>query len=300
MINNIVHMGYSKCLSTTLQDTFSRHPEVSVRVKSGCFGLAHTRRAQEGAYFDSFGPLIKPIRVESDEHLIVPTIDNEWLVNVSDIADVEVIVRQIKSTLREPKIVVVFREQAEMFRSKYCQYIRGGGGAAPSEFYDWICSLSDGLSGYNYNKTADLLFSYFGRENVYFRPLEAAKEGYVDFLAELGRFSGAYGLERHSRIYSNRSPSVNALKAVRLFNRAFVLQKRSYNAAPKTIFPLPWTQQAFRSVVERVDKTVWSMQGDATWLMDDYWRRRIMGIFKESNRDAMRVLGENLDRYGYC
>lgn len=146
--------------------------------------------------------------------------------------------RRIHSVLPDARIVIFIRNQRDVVRASYCQYVSGGGtyslrrylathagarGALTRPYkapaFEWEHFEFDRLVGY-YDQL-------FGAENVHVYPYEALREG-PGFLQ---RMAGDLGMQLPNDISLSRSntsqsaATMSALRFVNLFTRQSVVNK---------------------------------------------------------------------------
>lgn len=297
---DVLHIGYSKSMSTTLQKMFQNSPEVGCAIKTEYFPLYREKYKSGSALYETefekkCDNINARILIESDEHLIVPTLDRQRQVNCANITDIEKVLVRIKETLGSPKIIVVFRNQTDMFVSKYVQYIRGGGACSPQAFFDWLLSEETRINGYKYANVAEMLFDYFGSDKTYFVPLEGFRVNRQFQLPALERFLDCSGLELPSA--ANTSPPERSILLQAKINNFLVEQKKGVDT-PVRCRHLPANGWKFlRNSNEALGRILFRTNPDL--IRGSGLDRRVRSLFGENNRRLGAVLGMRMDELGY-
>jgi hypothetical protein len=288
-------------MSTTLQYSLVKSTEITCRVKTNFFSLQHSEYEKGPEHYasqfsDRFSPKSGNVLVESDEHLIVPKVDEDWLVNLATISDIERVSFRIKHTLFYPKVIVVYRRQAEMYLSKYIQFVRGGGSAKPENFYDWLLEENVDTSGYDYAMVAQLLFDVFGKENVLMLPSESFLRHFDHGMCRVANFIGVESLPLVRK--ANVSPSASSILLQRWLNSQLVIRKQSIHDRAQTRGVPVSLWKVLRRGNEAVDRWVGRpKRRDA--LMPESYKHIIMKKFRQSNMAADRILNDKLSKLGY-
>jgi hypothetical protein len=133
----VVHLGFAKAASTFLQAFFWNHPQVHLVFKANHFGPFDKCSFEQGPehYARKFADA-KPgeLRIESDEHLIMPVIHPQLGVRCMTEESIHRLLDRLDTCIPESKLIVVLRNQPDMILSTYSQYLLGGGTLAVGEF----------------------------------------------------------------------------------------------------------------------------------------------------------------------
>ena len=130
MLPDMIHVGFAKAASTYLQSFFRQHPQLHLVFKANFFAPFASCEYPEGfaAYEDLFRPAGKDqVRIESDEHLILPMIHPTLGVRAITRDSSDEVLHRLVQCVPSSKVLLVLRNQTDMLLSTYSQYLLGGG-----------------------------------------------------------------------------------------------------------------------------------------------------------------------------
>ena len=163
--------------------------------------------------------------------------------------------RRIAKVFPEAKLVVMIREQKEMIKSLYVQYVKLGGTATIHRLLDphsRLRALNPGFSFeyYSYDKFLDEVLDFWPKEQVFlynYDDLKANEKGFLNKLSKDLDFT--YELGVTDREKSNVSMRYWTLKMLRILNRfsADLVIEKHYN------FHIPGFFAASRKLMKFVD-----------------------------------------------
>jgi hypothetical protein len=166
--------------------------------------------------------------------------------------------RRIAKVFPEAKLVVMIREQKEMIKSLYVQYVKLGGTATIHQLLDphsRLRALNPGFSFeyYSYDKFIDEVLEYWPKEQVYLYNYDDLKANETSFLNKLSKdLDFTYELGVTDKEKSNVSMRYWTLKMLRILNRfsADLVIEKHYN------FHIPFFFAASRKLMRFVDSHV--------------------------------------------
>ena len=229
----VVHVGYSKVMSSWLQKIFSAHPAISYLEKSKYLLGNHQGNGDPVLGYASLYQIKKETSVflESDEHLILPGVHPVYPVSITNLDLVGNLIERMLDIVPNSKIVIAIRNQVDMLESRYIQYVRGQGGCMTSgEFLEEFVfhGRYEKYMDYRYSLVLDRLDQAYGANNVLLLVQEQMKSEPERMLSDLARFIGIQDITDYipaSRV--NASPSGLVLAIERLVNKTFMLGKNN-------------------------------------------------------------------------
>ncbi|MEZ6093889.1 MAG: sulfotransferase domain-containing protein [Pirellulaceae bacterium] len=134
---NAIHLGFAKAASTFLQSYLSSHPQVQLSFKSNFFAPFFDCNYAYGSE-QLANPFrhdaMKPVRIESDEHMIMPLLHPRLGVRAITEQSTDQLLDRIGMTVPESKLLLILRNQKDMLLSTYSQYLLGGGSLDCDQF----------------------------------------------------------------------------------------------------------------------------------------------------------------------
>jgi hypothetical protein len=296
----LVHIGYHKTGTTWLQrEVFS----------SSAAGFSQFGGAQRLIAVNSFG--FKPRKVrklmerrigEVHDRDLTPVLSSERLSGAPHFGgyDSEIIADRLAAVFPNARIMVVIREQKEMFLSIYKQYIRRGGAAS---FRQYLAPPRDGywmpqfrFEYLEYHRLISRYQDLFGTRNVLVLPYELLRLRPGDFLAKVGEFVGLPPAEPRNQPM-NVSLSALSLSLRRHANRYLV--RDPVNPAPPFDFPRS------HEILERACRAVDAIAPEI--LLERHesrWRHRaareVGTRHAHSNARTAALTGLDLRTFGYA
>jgi hypothetical protein len=295
----LVHIGYHKTGTTWLQrEVFS----------SSAAGFSQLGGAQRLIAVNAFSFKPRKVRKQMERRIgevldrgLTPVLSSERLSGAPHFGgyDSEIIADRLAAVFPNSRIMVVIREQKEMFLSIYKQYIRRGGAAslrqylaAPRDGY-WMPQFR--FEYLEYHRLISRYQDLFGARNVLVLPYELLRSRPGDFLAKVSGFMDMPPAEPQNRPM-NVSLSALSLSLRRHANRYVVLDP--VNPAPPFDFPRS------HEILERSCRAVDAIAPKS--LLERHerrWRHRaareVGNRYSHSNARTAALTGLDLRTFGY-
>lgn len=311
----LVHIGYHKTGSSWLQRRLFVHEDVG-------FVLAHAKAAV-------VDPLVLPHALDFDaaacRSVLEPAVRRAWAAGKLPVISHERIsgevhiggrdskdaAERLAATFPEARILIVIREQRDMIRSIYGQFIKGTGvwplrdyldpPVPPRTLFKYGHFRPD---HYRYHRLIGCYQELFGGERVIVLPYELFREDPVEFVT---RLLTSVGLEPEAGTLAALpygeavNPSLSTL-GVALKRRMNLLagKRTGFNPAPLLPGGGQRRNQRLQALAFKVDRRL-----PAAWkaAADERTERRIAdrfrGYYAESNRRTAELTGLDLARWGY-
>jgi hypothetical protein len=239
--SRLLHIGFPKCMSTSLQrDFFSVHPEImfvgwglpdtehgwaSAELASLCeVGI----RYEKVLNFDKknakriFNTFLKQFAKNEKKKSLCLSYESFSFTMHFDV-DPVIKAERLRYLLgTDVKILIVIRNQLDLIRSYYFECVRGGYPGFFSEFLDFNFhyQFHSLFSDIRYLSLYKHYCKLFGKDNVLLLPMEAMVEAPQESISRICEFAGVtvgeFPLQRH-----NDSDDKRYLQAVRLLNEKF-------------------------------------------------------------------------------
>jgi hypothetical protein len=306
----LIHIGYYKTGTTWLQrEVF---PHESLR-----FDLPFSRKqiATELAHPHPFDfdasrcqALFRPTIDASLESGRAPVISNERLSGafLSGGYDSKEIADRLVRAFPEARILIVIREQRDMLRSAYSQYIRQGGVLRLHEFLDPGLPYIRRLVGptciadqLHYHRLIRYYLGLFGSDQVSVLPFEQLRDAPSAFLQSVLAIAGVEDYDLSAISYSARNVSLSliSLAAKRHINQ--ILGRYSV-LHPNLPHIKPRMNARVIRLLEHLDRRIPKrvVQQDRRRL----WRNiadQMGDFFVASNRETAELTGLDLWKWGY-
>lgn len=287
-----LHIGFSKCASTYIQHVLRTSNQINLIYKSKEFSLNDEAR-------NSYEISEDRINIESDEHIILPSFHPELRVKGTRMEDVKDILQNIYQTSPNTKIILVIRNQIDLIKSRYSQYIIGGGGTLEM---DDFCKQLNG----NYSKEHDYYQNYyyriiifledlFGRDNLLIFLFEDFKNENSSLLSKLEEFIDVKLQELNPGLISMRKGmSSKGLRQLRKLNFYFVREKQDMYGNIDTYIPLPLYIQLVR-LLRGVDYYFGKGKID----VPKHVQEKLNEKFQSDNQLLAKYLNRDLKELGY-
>lgn len=291
----LVHIGMPKCGSTWLQRQLFK-PVNGYLLR---YGPMESRLAFAEGGRDDWQPPEKLLGLKRAGGR-VPTISGEMLAGdpLTGGHDRDLILSRLHSTLPRARILIVIREQADMFRSLYKLLVNWGYDATPEELLREERPGDGRYFRLDYLRYDRLIADYqaaFGRGRVLVLPFEMFRDEPQRFLGAINRFSecrptGDSVQARTDQVLNPGSGLANlALK--RLYNRHIartpfspggLYRPESIHAAGNIHLLAP------RFIESRLERA-----------FERATRERLRNYFRQSNRLTAQLTGLDLESLGY-
>ena len=214
------------------------------------------------------------------------------------------------------RVIMVIRNQLDLFRSFYFESIRCGYKGNFTQFieYHYVHQFRTILTDLYYDRMLGLYGGLFGVENVLAIPMELLVREQQFILTEISQFLGLSPLELGLKKY-NDSDDKKYIEAVRLMNEKYpnnmgsghfgmtdVEKLRAHWKVEYALDPPPEAEAAYstRTMIYRAAKEV--MREYAPPISADYpahWRTVLNDMFAPGNKLLAEVTGLDLEALGY-
>lgn len=237
----LLHIGYPKCMSTTLQrDFFAKHPEIDFW---GCgrAGSAHgwlddqlaalcegSLRYENSLHFDmekSKGIFSDRLKTSNDNDATKVICLSSESFSFTMHFDVDPVIKanRLKELLgKDTKILFVIRNQLDLFKSYYYECVRSGYCGYFDDFinYHYHYQFHSILSDMTFHPLYKVYCDLFGEKNIKVIPMESLIDNPAAVLSELCSHVGISKMDL-SLGQHNESNDKKYLQALRLLNEKF-------------------------------------------------------------------------------
>lgn len=299
----LVHMGYIKTATTTLQNTVLNNPEFGFSMPAGMVSRGYMMEwlvVSDEYTFDpaelaeNIDKMEKPVR----EKGLVPVWSGESLIGSPlsrQYAGAQAI-RRLKATGRDFCILLSFREQKSFALSAYREKVK----RSTLSLEHFIGTGTEDLSFRShlrpefleYDRAVRALQETFGKDRILACPFEWHTSEPDAFLAELQRLVGLPVGQKMPKEWHNKGLGGTSLVCLRFMNR-FI------NYDPLNQYERPFTRLSHRGI--RLMNRLAPKALDRR--IERGWKTRIEArygdSFAESNRRLAALIDRDLSRYGY-
>ncbi|WP_284456196.1 sulfotransferase [Alloalcanivorax xenomutans] len=293
----IVHIGYSKCMSTWLQGIFYKHPDIRYACRTNFFQKYDSNFGRGiDWYLEQFSG--DGVCLESDEHLLLPEIDEDLWLNKSNMTAVSEVLGRIRQSVEKPKIIFVYRSQVDMILSRYIQFVRSGGSLSFDHFFDRTFESGrwQDYYDYRYSRLHDLLESMFGKEHFLSINIDYFKSNKEETLEKLSVFLGVpISEDLLPKKGVNVSPSYYAIKIQFLLNKIMVKRKKTHTQRASTRYGY-YTWKLPMKLVEKIDSFL-VKDKKRYQIVSDEKIRKIKKTYEADNLKLIERTGDNLFEY---
>lgn len=307
MSNTVIHIGFPKTGSTTLQThLFAKHPGILYLGKpyrdDDLKGMIRRLVMQESTVYhpDNLKEYIKRhLADEPGKEKKVFLISDETFVSAAKVRDKGVVAHRLKDLFAAAKILVTIRNQMDAVKSGYI----GGGrlaGNAPGKYKNMIVSFKEWLEicekmyhgdfvrNVIYFNTIDYYAGLFGKENICILLFE-------DFVKNTHEFIGKLSLFLDIDFETSREIIQNAHENKRISQADFQIESlRSKLGFMGNVTPIVTFMNGLRKI--------WGTLGTGKRSEVDIpgeWYQRLWDLYKEGNRKLMENYRLPLENYGY-
>lgn len=286
-----IHVGLTKCASTTLQEYFAFHPRVHFVdrrrtlerfVTRGCFDFDPAATAD----FLARSAVRDRVTVHSHERLAGSPHSGHY--DAKEIAD------RIHSVAAGARLVLCIREQYDLIASCYKQFVRVGGALTFRQYVEarWQWRIPRfNPAAFEHHRLIAYYRRLFGPENVLVLLLEELAASPDRFFAALDRFLGidaAAGFDRTLRRNAAETEEKIVERRVRNYLEA---------RAPNIREPLPFDLD--EPLAESIRRRLLARAAAEGGGYRDQAVRLLPGFYRASNRQTDTMLGGALRRYHY-
>lgn len=219
MVNHLIHVGFPKAGSKSLQDWFERHPAFAF-AQWGVAGAAGSLQFEE---IFGFRPDLR-CAVTSNEGFVSP-VPNHRDVDYEDVRSLapgrESIVRvaeALADLFGGARLLIVTRGFRELFRSYYAQLLVSGCTLSFEEFCGSFLVRDDGTVSVGYDFTIEQYERLFGPDKVLVLPFELLRDRPAAFAAEIETACGVPHADVLPR-WVHRSPAPDELQRLARLRR---------------------------------------------------------------------------------
>jgi hypothetical protein len=302
-----LHIGFSKCASTFLQNFFSNHPDIFFVSKSHFVApfdccTFDSPIAGYRSLFEQASP--DQVSLESDEHIIMPLMHPVLESAATTLESVEEVARRILRLNEEAKIILVVRNQVDLLVSRYSEYVLAGGTRQFGEFVsEFLCCSEDGVSYLQnfYWEILQILRQTFGRTNVLLLIQEELQRDAVGGMTAICDFLGIalVAPQTVSMRARRKGLSYRGIRTMRFANR--ILVKRQATSFRRASVRGPYGAYKAVQVGTRVADyyAPKGLKGDKQQFLDKDIVTRIRSEFARDNARLGTELGRDLGKFGY-
>jgi hypothetical protein len=300
---DVIHVGYSKAMSTWLQRLFREDGNIFYLRKSNFFipyfdnyekGIQHYQK-----YF--VGSEKYRVVLESDEHLLMPGFHSTILINITNLDLITKTMGRIKNTLPGVKILVAIRNQVDMIISKYVQFVRRGGKLTVDAFLEEVLYRDSNYlkyCDYRYSEVIRILWDLFGEDKVYVLILEEFRKNAREILNEMSQFMGVnVTVKKQQEKRVNVSPSYYCLALQRQLNKVLVKRRRTPHTQAVTRVPFRIWIYTY-NFLEFYDSILFKKK-HRDKIIGPMHRSKIERLFSEDNKKLESLLDKSLQDMGY-
>ena len=302
-----LHVGFSKCASTFLQAFFSGHPEIFLVNQShylAPFEFSDFEHGRDGYYrlFEAAAP--GQVRLESDEHIILPLFHPVLRAAATTLESVEEVCRRITTVQPAAKIILVIRNQVDLIASRYSEYVLGGGKGDFRFFVDeFLCCSSDGVNYYQnyYARIIETLRRSFGAERVLVLLQEELGRDEAETIGRLCRFLEVTVRQPDRRGMASRRVGLSALglRVMRGINRMLVTRQEMSMQKAKVRVPYLAYKVLQRSIRTADYYSPRWLKGDKRTVLTAGIEQRIRDEFRQDNAELADLLHMDVATLGY-
>lgn len=220
--------------------------------------------------------------------------------------DSTIIANRFQVIFKNPKILIVIREQVDMVLSTYGQYVKMGGGLTLSKFLKSngnIKARSFELQRFRYHRLITYYQNLFGKDNVLVLPYEQFKHSPEVFLQNLFTFcnlnlpSSDLSLSIKKKSNPSNSTFINFLNAK---SNQIICHSSLLNPVPiipiSKIYHKRYIQAFFRGVNRLIPNY---MKKSSVKKSRRKIEHHLQEFYKESNQKTENLTGLKLGQYGY-
>ncbi|WP_419663329.1 sulfotransferase domain protein [Desulfosarcina variabilis str. Montpellier] len=300
-MNEIIHIGFSKCASTYLQSIIRANRNINFIYKSKRFAILKENGRSIHEFEITNQKYNDIIVFESDEHIILPSFNTTLSVRGTTIDDVKIVIDKIYRYNKHVKIIMIIRNHFELLASRYSQYIIGAGG---TETFD---NFIKKLNGFNDDSEIDFFQNFYYEIRRLFQEkfgnnfllilFEDIKKNSKFELKKVQDFIGTdLELPKNSKnIFTMRKGlSKWATLFIRRLNKLFVIKKQTYNKKIDVVLPISMYFNILRSI-RVLDYYLPNNNIKNNPLIVE----RVHNKFKDDNKKLSCCLNRKIEELGY-
>src|SRR5579871_719457 len=291
--NTIIHIGFSKCASKTLQNLFTVHEALT------CINFHHTLDLllpHPGTPWEgerahrAFSQLLSEARAVGT----IPIVSHERLTGIYDTIE---IANRLHALLPHARVLICIREQIAMLASQYKHAVRHGSTRTVREYLmtPWVADIPALHEVFlRYRQVIAYYQALFGKERVCVKLVEELRDSPEAFYADLYRF---LGIEPSASIdvHEVHHPGISDLEtARRRFLNFFGVEPNALRD-PNPFRDMP-NKETLKQDIERVCA---EMSATSVPSIEAEVRALFQGQFAASNRVISELIGVDLAAFGY-
>lgn len=289
----IIHIGFPKCASTTLQNLFALHESITYIDQRYTWDLLvapYSPRWDGERAHNAFTQLL----AEAREFGSIPVLSDERLVgNIHFMA----VAQRLHALMPQARILICLREQMSMIASIYKHMVRSGSTLDIQEFLRRPGVFPDFHRFTEFYKFTDIIRLYqalFGKERVHVKLLEELQDTPEAFFADIYRFLGVAPCP-YIDVHEVHHGGISDLEAARMRWQNF-LDPTPNDLRP----PNPFAGETFNELVTaEVERRCAEMTQETVPNIKQEVRTHLQGYFADTNRELSELIGKDLVAYGY-
>ena len=332
----LLHIGFPKCMSTTLQrDLFAAHQEImflgwghpdfehgwiSDEMATLCeVGIRYEKvlNYQKRKAKKTFEKYLAEFEQDPSKKAVCLSFESFSFTMHFDV-DPTIKADRLRHLLgKDTKVLIVIRNQLELIRSYYFECVRGGYAGAFDTFLDfnYHYQFHSIFSDLAYSKLYRHYCKLFGKENVMLLPMETIITGQQESIESICKFAGVsngdFKLGRH-----NDSSDLRNLQAIRYQNSKFPNNRgqsyfgwvddeklRTYWHQTLGLGKIPEAASRNYStkmmVLRSAEDTVRDFVDELDADYSDSWIERISDLYRDDNEKLAKLSGLDLPGLNY-
>ena len=155
----LIHIGYSKCASTTIQKIFKEQKTIYYLDKPQLFENNEKKKVWSNAWVNKVKEINNKPVIVSHEHMLLSNIDPILGISIGGQKETKELKNFLDIHFNNYFLLIIIREQSKLILSRYSQYIMQGGKASISKFIELLLPKNDPFKflDYRYDKILDIL-----------------------------------------------------------------------------------------------------------------------------------------------
>lgn len=305
--NTFFHIGWMRTASTFLQDLFRTQESVEISLKNRFFSYDQYYSKGSDYYYNNVLPPLRKnaLIIDSDENYSMGRFKRE-LINRNDndfnykaelqvvYHDIDEMVKRLKSTVHDAKILGIIRNQVDWFESVYIHDVYHYGlDKKFSEFLDSELGIAYQKAA-DYNNVFETFEKHFGKENVKLLLFEDLKYQRVNFFNSISEFIGCkLDLSRTKNLRKNINIKPGWVNTYRRINK---LSQKKLHRKEKTVYNI--IRKVFNILVNKFPDLQWSNKDN---ILSPHNKELIKNKYLEDNLKLAHKMDRHNDmkNYGY-
>ena len=286
----LIHIGYSKCASTTLQEIFEQNTSINYTHKPNIFKGKYRDEGIDDKWIKDIckKDMGKPV-VVSHEHILLSKTDPIFGISIGGQKEVEETTGLMDSNCDDYNILLIVREQSKMISSRYLQYLMQGGKRKLSDFISLLLPDKNPYEylDYRFSKVLDILHNSKAKNVICYDVRQINTNGFTDDLTKVLN-------SKVENVTSERNVAVSKYGAniIRIINACLVTKKETYTEKTQTRVPyIIWLSLVV--IVRKVDN-LYSRKFGRKDIMNSELKSRIKEIYIDDNKRLNEKYGVNV------